>query len=97
MTNGVYKSDGVLTNSSRGFQNDVELDLTTEKNLSTNPAALADYLGQILLSSNMSAALRNEIINRLNTMPSSTDTQRRDRARAAVYLVLTSPEYVTQR
>ena len=97
MTNGVYKSDGVPGNGSRGFQNDVELNLTNETVLATSPSGLADYLGQILLSSNMSAALRTEIINRLNTMPSASNTDKLNRARAAVYLVITSPEFVTQR
>ena len=49
------------------------------------------------MAGNMSSAMRTSIINYLNTLPGTTSSDLLARARIAVYLVVTSAEYVTQR
>jgi uncharacterized protein (DUF1800 family) len=73
---------------------DLALDLSTEQALASNPANLVDRLNKILMAGQMSATMRQRIIDYVNTI-SASDTL--GRARAAVQLVVTSPEYATQR
>lgn len=95
--NGIYNSNGILGDSSKGFQTDVELDLTTEKNLASNPTALVDHLNLLLLSGNMSDGFRIYLINHITGLAGGTDAQLLERARTAVHLILTSAEFCTQR
>jgi uncharacterized protein (DUF1800 family) len=73
---------------------DLALDLSTEQALAGNPAGLVDRLNKILMAGQMSAAMRQRIIDYITTV-SASDTL--GRARAAVQLVVTSPEYAAQR
>jgi uncharacterized protein (DUF1800 family) len=74
--------------------NDVRVDLTTERALATNPAALVDRLNALLMAGGMPASMRTRIINHVNTIPVSNPALR---AQAAVHLVVTSPEFAIQR
>lgn len=56
---------------------------------------LADQLDLLLLSGRMSAALRSGVLDAMAAIPDST-TAASNRARAATFLVLASPEYVSQ-
>jgi uncharacterized protein (DUF1800 family) len=55
-----------------------------------SPAALADYLGMLLMHSQMPTDMRNDLITAISAIP-STDLQ--SRAEVAVYLVVTSSQY----
>ncbi|MBI5395257.1 MAG: DUF1800 family protein [Verrucomicrobia bacterium] len=90
-----FLQTGVYNTS--GFKSDVKLDLTTEQNMATNPTALVDYLNSVLCAGNLSASTRQRIIDYVTTLPSSTSTDKLNRAKAAVQLIVTSPEYSVQR
>jgi uncharacterized protein (DUF1800 family) len=87
--------DGVY--NSKGFNNDVYFNLTTEKNLATSPTTLVDSLNRVLMAGLMSSGMQTNIINFVATLPGTTDTDKLNRAKAAVYLVLTSPEFATEK
>ncbi len=64
--------------------------------------ALVDQLGDLLTGGQLSAATRTAIINfAANTTnfpyTTPTSTQMRDRVRAVVHLIVTSPEYAIQK
>ena len=56
--------------------------------MAANPANLVDYLGQIFMHGQMPANMRTAIINHITTL-----TNNAQRARVAVYLVITSSQY----
>jgi uncharacterized protein (TIGR03437 family) len=62
--------------------------------LAANPAQLADHLNLLLMSGQMSSALRTSIINELPKVPASDLT---GRTKEAVHIIVTSPEYVIQK
>lgn len=74
--------------------NRVEVDLSEEMGLASDPAALLDHLDLLLLAGQMTPELRADIMNALDAID-STDTERI--AETAVYLVLVSPEFVIQK
>src|SRR5678816_766768 len=67
--------------------NDVRLNLLTEENLATNATNLVESLNQLLMAGQMPAAMKTTIVNYVNTLPSTTATNRLTRAQAAVHLV----------
>lgn len=68
----------------------VTLDLTNEQTLAANPAQLADHLNALLMANNMSAEMRNILINAVTQIPATNPAER---AKTAVYLVINSPEF----
>ncbi len=76
------------------FWEDIPLDLSTEETLSNDAAALVDLLNVKLMNGAMSSAMRQTLIDTINQMPVDDDWER---ARAAVWLVLNSPEYVVEK
>ena len=86
-----------------GTSNDVRLSLSNEVLIADQPELLADRLNRLLLAGQMSSALRKRVLDTLNAYAiSPTDlTQanqaKTNRAKAAVLLVMTSPEYLVQR
>jgi hypothetical protein len=80
--------------------NDIRLDLTTERALASNPAALVDRMNALLMYGSMPPQMRTRIINHLNTITSATHGANNYllvRAQAAVHLTVTSPEFSIQR
>ena len=80
-----------------GYDNDGEvitLDFSPWLSAAADPAQLVDSLNLLLMSNSMSAAMRTILINTLSD-PSLADPG--DRVRAAVRLIVTSPEYLVQR
>jgi uncharacterized protein (DUF1800 family) len=67
--------------------------------LAASPATLVDALNGVLMSGQMSAAMRTTLINYLTTLPNtgSNDPGGRVRTWEAVQLIMTSPEYVVQK
>ncbi len=74
--------------------NRATLNLTYELSIATNSAQLVDHLNGVLMASEMSPAMRTILINTLDQIPTSNPTER---VRTALYLIVTSPEYVVQK
>ncbi len=70
------------------------LDLSRYQALATDAATLTDQLDRDLLAGTMGGAMRNAIVTAVNAVAAS-DTL--GRARAAIYLVVTSAQYQVQR
>jgi len=70
------------------------LDFSPWLSVAANPTQLVDSLNLLLMANSMSAGMRTILINTLND-PDLTDPG--DRVRAAVRLIVTSPEYLVQR
>ena len=92
-----------VVNTGLGVGNDVRLSTSNEILLAEKPDQLADRLNRVLLSGQMSAALRKRIIDSVNSYAvSSTDANqaaqaRTNRVKAALLIVMTSPEYLVQK
>lgn len=89
----VYRSIPTNANTPAGTQ----LNLGGLESLAANPAQLADALDALLLHNTMSAAMKTQIVNALNAIPTSDAGYARKRARTAVYLVASSVQYQIQR
>ena len=61
-----------------------------------DPAALADNLDDLLLFGRMSDTTRQNLIDVVEAMPGEVDSDRELQAQAAVYVVVTAPEYAVQ-
>ena len=70
------------------------LDLSQQIPIATDPAALVDQLNLLLLANSMSTALRTTLIN---TLSSSTLSDPTLRTKAAIRLIITSPEFLVER
>ena len=81
-----------------GFKWDAAKPLTPDFSalspLAANPTQLADHLNLLLMSGQMSAAMKTTIVNELTKMSASDLTER---TKEAIHLVVTSPEYVIQK
>ncbi len=74
-----------------GYLSDYRLDLSATGylgSLATDPAALVDTLSTIFMHGQMPTSMRSSIISAITARPSNAQ-----RARFAVYLVITSPQY----
>ena len=70
------------------------IDLTALTSMASNPAGLADALNHMLLHGRMSAAMRATIVSSVTALPASNALAR---LRNAIYLVVTSPQYLVER
>ena len=100
---GYVNTISQVVNSGLGVSNDVRLSTSNEILLAEKPDQLADRLNRVLLSGQMSAALRKRVIDSVNSYAvSSTDANqaaqaRTNRVKAALLIVMTSPEYLVQK
>lgn len=63
-----------------------------------SPALLVDSLNTLLMAGQMSADMKTLIVNNVNAVTNSNvDTQRKNRASRAIYLIVTSPEFSVQK
>lgn len=74
--------------------NVIKLDLTAESALTNTPDALLDRLNLLLCAGGMSAELRTIVKDAVTAIPSNRPNRR---ARAAVHLIVNSPEFVVQK
>lgn len=58
---------------------------------------LVDRLNTVLLGGRMSSKLRSSILRNMATLQGAPESRNAERARLAIFLVLSSPEYLTQR
>jgi uncharacterized protein (DUF1800 family) len=70
------------------------LDLSLLTSLASNPGALVDSLNDLLMNGNMSTSTRNIVVNAVTQIPAASALER---AQTAVHLLVTSPEFVTQK
>ena len=110
LTNSASNANSANTNGLSSFtagDGDIVMDLgpwmTTNYAASTGIPALVDNMNSLLLAGQLSAAAKTSIVNYVtNTVnfPFSappTQTQIRDRVRAAVHLITASPDFTIQR
>jgi uncharacterized protein (DUF1800 family) len=81
---------------------DLRVDLATEAALSVlpsagNPTDLLDRLNKLLMNGQMSSALRSRILTHVSALASATEANRIDRAKQAIHLVVTSPDFAVQK
>lgn len=81
-----------------GSASDVSCSYATQAALASgnNLAALPDQLNLLLLGGRMPAALRQQILDTVASINASSSNAALNRARAAVFLTLASPDYVFQ-
>lgn len=92
--NGLLFANGIAPDATVYGATGTQLDLARYQALAADPAALADLLDRDLLGGTMSAAMRSAIVTAVNAV-ATTDSL--NRARNALYLVVTSPHYQVQR
>ncbi|MCX6954959.1 MAG: DUF1800 family protein [Verrucomicrobia bacterium] len=73
----------------------VTLNTTYEQTLVSNPTALIDHLNNVLCAGSLTSAARTRIVSALAAVPTATTTE--DRAKTAIFLVLTSPNASVQK
>jgi uncharacterized protein (DUF1800 family) len=95
--------NGAITNGI-GSNNDVRAAYAAELAIADNPDQLASRLNRLLLSGQMSAALRSRVVEAVTSISIPTtgttaqiDAARLNRVRTAVLLVVASPEFIIQR
>jgi hypothetical protein len=84
---------------------DIQSSYTKEVAVANDAAALADRMNLLLLYGQMSSTLRQRLIDAINgvPIPGGTATQAQintallNRAKVAVFLTMSSPEYLVQR
>ncbi len=82
---------------------DVRQDYSAEIALADDPAAVVERANLLLMSGQMTDALRAQIVaavasrNYTGTNQTSIDNMRRDRVYIAVFLTMASPDYLTQK
>jgi uncharacterized protein (DUF1800 family) len=79
-------------NTGTNSPNGTALNLTGLQTMT--PDAMADYLNTVLMHGTMSDDMRTALINAINAVAASNPVKR---ARTAVYLIATSPQYQVQR
>jgi hypothetical protein len=86
-----------------GISRDVKANYSAEVALADTPAALVDRVSLLLMSGQMSARLRQQVLDAVNSVVvSGTDataaaTARNNRVYLAVFLTMASPEYLVQK
>ena len=82
---------------------DLQLDFSAELALADNPGALVDRLNLLLMSGQMSSALRTQVIDGITgraiptTNQTNIDAAKRDRVFIGILLTMASPDYMIQK
>ena len=105
-TAGYLNTLQTAINTGIGTGNDVTAPYTAETALANDAGALVDRMNLLLLYGSMSSTLRTRIVEAVNSvpLPAATDTNqaqvataRLNRAKVAVLLTMSSPEFLAQR
>lgn len=86
-------ADFASRNQYTGSGIDVSASLAALAAVAANPAQVADQLDQQFMHGQMSASMRQTIIDRVTALPGATSADRTFRARTALYLVVSSSQY----
>jgi uncharacterized protein (DUF1800 family) len=89
----VYQGISTNANTPAGTQ----LNLNNLTALADNPAAMVGALDSLLLHGTMTTAMKTQVLNAVNSIPSSDTGYQLKRSRTAVYLVASSQQYQVQR
>ena len=73
---------------------DIDLDLSSEENLASNPTNLVDYLNRVFMNSAMSDQMRAVLIDTIGKLPVDDPEER---VLSVLWLILNSPEYVVEK
>ncbi|MES2706143.1 MAG: DUF1800 family protein [Verrucomicrobiota bacterium] len=76
---------------------EVKLDLTRERAMASDSAALVDHAATMLMPGQMTPRLRTLLVTYLNTLNAGTDAQRMNRLGEALYLISLCPECAVQK
>ncbi len=80
-------ADAIVNNKISGFRVDLS-NTSTLGVMAATPGTLVDYLGTLLMHSQMPASMRTGIVNAITPLTSNAQ-----RARVATYLIITSSQY----
>jgi uncharacterized protein (DUF1800 family) len=72
----------------------ITLSLAAEQTRASDPAGLVDHLNSVLMASSMSPSMRTIMINAITKIPANNPTER---VRTAIYLVISSPEFIVDK
>jgi uncharacterized protein (DUF1800 family) len=90
----LYANNGIAPDSTVTGAIGTKVDLSPLAALADNPEKLMDKLDLVMMHKSMSSAMRDIIIQAINAVPAGDPLTR---ARTAVYLVATSPQYQVER
>jgi uncharacterized protein (DUF1800 family) len=90
----LYSNYGVAPDSTVAGATGTKINLSPLATLAADPEKLMDKLDLVMMHNTMSVAMRSIIIDAINAVPASDSLAR---ARTAVYLVATSPQYQVER
>jgi uncharacterized protein (DUF1800 family) len=82
---------------SPGSWDPVRVDLARDIAIAHDAAALIDRYNLLFMAGRMSTQMRTVLLNHLNGMGAANTTERRQRVQDALWLILTSPEYVVEK
>lgn len=89
---------GIGSGTTNGLSNKIYLDIAYEQSIADDIPALVDLLNRKLLHGTMTEAMRSEIITAVTAQTNSNNTtQRKNRANAAIHLIITSPAFTILR
>jgi len=95
ITSANFMRDGIYNGWSSVTPNrDIKINPTAEQALAGNPSALVDRVNQLLMAGQMPPAMKTIIVNQVSSVAASDTLQR---ARIAIHLTATSPQFCTQR
>lgn len=80
--------------SGTGVSSDIKADYTAELALAGTPELLVNRVDLLLMQSQMSFALRNQIIGAINSNPNNSKI---NKVYLAIFLTMASPEYIVQK
>ena len=96
-----YLRSLIYTNADPNYPGNIVLNWTpAQLALADTPSALVDSLNALLMSGQMPDAMRTTIINRVGQLSATSPnvaTARLNRARAAAYLIIASPQFNIER
>lgn len=90
----LYTNSGIAPDTTVTGAIGTKVDLSPLMSIADDPEKLMDKLDRLMMHQNMSDTMRNIIIRAVDAVPAS---DRLARARTAVYLVATSPQYQVER
>jgi len=92
----IFDEDSIQLDASPAITS-FQPDYSPEVALADNPAALLDQLDLLLTYGTLSKETREDVLALLEQLPLDEEEARIDRVRFAVFLLMTSPDYLVQR
>ena len=96
MSDNTFDEDSIPLDASPAITS-FQPDYSAEVALADNPAALLDQLDLLLTYGTLSKETREDVLALLEQLPLDEEEARIDRVRFAIFLLMTSPDYLVQR